>query len=224
MLFAVLSTEPVRFTESLRRLSNKLSQTPLAWWPSAGWSVARARVSLQTRRVLQRGERNVPEAPPVAWVWGKAEMTLEPSLSARAVVGWGRSGRHVHRRGQRLQTAGRDGAAGGPVRASGRGWFPAEAGPSCRCFGRRARGAQVGEQGSETGQNKASPGRVEEQSRAVASAPLGASGGSVEHTSGVTQRQSPSATSCQSWPGLLQGHRLPGTSSQPWAQDSTPGL
>lgn len=96
MLFAVLSTEPVRFTESPRRLSNKLSQTPLAWWPSAGWSVARARVSLQTQRVLQRGERNVPEAPPVAWVWGKAEMTLEPSLSARAVVGWGRSGRHVH--------------------------------------------------------------------------------------------------------------------------------
>lgn len=103
MLFAVLSTEPVRFTESPRRLSNKLSQTPLAWWPSAGWSVARARVSLQTRRVLQRGERNVPEAPPVAWVWGKAEMTLEPSLSARAVVGWGRSGRHVHGAGTELQ-------------------------------------------------------------------------------------------------------------------------
>lgn len=187
MLFAVLSTEPVRFTESPRRLSNKLSQTPLAWWPSAGWSVARARVSLQTRRVLQRGERNVPEAPPVAWVWGKAEMTLEPSLSARAVVGWGRSGRHVH--GARPAAAdGRQGrSCRWAVRASGRGWFPAEAGPSCRCFGRRARGAQVGEQGSETGQNEASPGRVEEQSRAVASAPLGASGGSVEHTSGVTQ-------------------------------------
>lgn len=164
MLFAVLSTEPVRFTESPRRLSNKLSQTPLAWWPSAGWSVARARVSLQTRRVLQRGERNVPEAPPVAWVWGKAEMTLEPSLSARAVVGWGRSGRHVHGARPAAADGRRDGAAGGPVRASGRGWFPAEAGPSCRCFGRRARGAQVGEQGSETGQNEASPGRVEEQS------------------------------------------------------------
>lgn len=212
MLFAVLSTEPVRFTESPRRLSNKLSQTPLAWWPSAGWSVARARDAMCSSAWGE--ERTGSTSGCLGLGKGRDDPGAESLRSHSRWLGAERTPR----------ARGRDGAAGGPVRASGRGWFPAEAGPSCRCFGRRARGAQVGEQGSETGQNEASPGRVEEQSRAVASAPLGASGGSVEHTSGVTQRQSPSATSCQAWPGLLQGHRLPGTSSQPWAQDSTPGL
>lgn len=187
MLFAVLSTEPVRFTESPRRLSNKLSQTPLAWWPSAGWSVARARVSLQTQCVLQRGERNVPEAPPVAWVWGKAEMTLEPSLSARAVVGWGRSGCHVH--GARPAAA--DGRPGRSCRWARACEWPRLVSGRSRPFVQMLRAAGPGRTGRGAGKRdrteRGPPGRVEEQSRAVASAPLGASGGSVEHTSGVTQ-------------------------------------
>lgn len=189
-------------------------------------------------RLVRRAGEGFPANATCSSAWGEERTG---STSGRLGLGKGRDDPGAESLRSRSRWLGAErtprarGAASGCRRPAGRScrWaraceWPRLVSGRSRPFVQMFRAAGPGRTGRGAGKRdrteRGPPGRVEEQSRAVASAPLGASGGSVEHTSGVTQRQSPSATSCQSWPGLLQGHRLPGTSSKPWAQDSTPGL